>query len=572
MKILQIADLHLKDDTEVDNIKYKIKKMYDKINNLFDKQEEIICCILGDIVDYGNAAMFVKANTLFAYMRGLYKDFKFSFEFIPGNHDLCNDSFQDFDQMISKFISPTYSYNRRSIYVKEYNEINLVLMNSTYHKDFNYGKIEISSLEKVECKKPAIFVVHHALMSENDGDYSPIRNAYKLISEIENNNPIALLHGHTHGYKKTTIGKNCLIVGVGPMFKQVDDVNNQFNLIDINGTSIKTIKNYRYSSDLDTYEEVLVYEKPKTNNYYGESLKLLYDNVVVDTKNNGFLTNLKFQCKSSYTDFEKCIIESFPSDLELAKDWQSLELPVTLYYNHGQYMQNDNKSAIEYIANELNNKATSCRAIIPLINFKDVVISGDDFLPSFDIVQFGFENESKSDLIVSLYMRALEVNHFLKINICEIYIMSQALLKLIRTIDNITINIFAFRAQYKEEYACFKKSTIDRITESDLTILIMNKENDKICELLNEKIKACETVIQDAGLIHLKNAISSAVGRGYCEQSALDQMNAFLENLNVLKEERGRTSNYETIKKYEDNLSVEMNKLIYEFRGEKYDV
>ncbi len=568
MKILQISDLHINNESDVSILKHKTKRMFEATREFLNPSEEIVCCILGDIVDKGDESMFDKAKPIFAYIKELFEEYQFNFEFVPGNHDLCDDSFQAYDNMISQFTSVTYPTGE-DICLREYNDISLVLINSSYHKNFEYGKIQFNALSEITCEKPAILVVHHALMSENEDDTSSIRNASKLINEIEKRKVIALLHGHTHGYKNMNIGQNCLVVGVGPMFKQVDDVNNQFNLIDIQGSKIQTITNYRYAIDLDSYSPVLVYDRPKTNNYHGDSIKKLYDQVVEDTKNLGALMNLKVQCKSTFDNFEKCIVESFSESLELAEDWQATSLPDNLYYNHGQYMQYNGVSGIEYIVNELNNKPTSSRAIIPLIKFCDVVDSGDRFLPSFDIVQFGFENEHKSDLIVSLYFRALEVNHFLRINLCEVYIMAKTILDSIRTIQNITINIIAFRAQYKEEYGCFIKSDIDKLTEAHITELILDNQTKEICRLLSNKILASETVIQNEGLLKLRNAITVGVKKGIFSQSVLDKMQIVLSELDVLMHERCRSSNYVEIKKYEDKLAHAVKDLIGEFEGEQ---
>ncbi|WP_019229254.1 metallophosphoesterase [Sedimentibacter sp. B4] len=567
MKIIQISDLHINCDTDLGRIEYKLKKMYLAIKDDLKTQEEVICCILGDIVDQGDATMFEKAETILGYIKDLYKDYIFSFEFVPGNHDLCYGTLNDYDKLISKFTTSPYTFNsQENIYVREYNEISLILLNSIYHKSHEFGKIDISSLSEIACEKPSIFVVHHALMSENDDDKSSIRNAYKLIDEIEKRDALAILHGHTHGYKNIKIGQRCLVIGVGPMFKPVEDINNQFNLIDIRGTIIQSITNYRFSNDLDSYNSILEYEKPQTNNYYGHSLQKVYDNIVEDTKNYGFLMNLKFECTMTFESFEKSILEHFNDSLELAKDWNSPELPDNLYYNHGQYMKYKDKWGTDYIIEELNNKATSSRAIIPLINFSNVVNSNDNFLPSFDIIQFGFENENRNNLIVSLYMRALEVNHFLKINLCEIYIMAKDILDSIRTINNISINVLAFRAQFKEKYGCFKKSKIDIMTEAQLTKLVLNNNKSEIVKLLKDKVESSETVIQNEGLLHLKNAIAEADGY----KTIMDMLIIVLDKLDVLKRERSRTSNYLEIKKYEDELSNAMQNLMLNLEGDKY--
>lgn len=70
-------------------------------------------------------------------------------------------------------------------------------------------------------------------------------------------------------------------------------------------------------------------------------------------------------------------------------------------------------------------------------------------LPSLDVIQFGFDDDTKSKLHLTVYMRALEVNHFLKINIAEMYLLIGSVCDKFRSIQTLELNVIAFRAQFK---------------------------------------------------------------------------------------------------------------------------
>jgi thymidylate synthase/predicted MPP superfamily phosphohydrolase len=568
MKIIQVADLHINSETQIEIIHNKLNQLFNSLKTEIEKDEEIIFCSCGDIVDRGNVAMYSIAEEIFNFIKRLFTGYRLKFEFVPGNHDLCDSSFNSYDSFISKFIESTYSYNNKNTHLRKYENINLILSNSVYHRCKDFGKLDLESLEQIESRNPSFLVIHHTLLSENDNDSSAVRNAYKLVDYIEKNNIIGILHGHTHGYKDIMIGSQCNIIGVGPMFKEVADINNQFNFIEVSGCTISKITNYRYSADLNGYIPHLVYENNVIGQYSGSSLKETYDRVVLDIKRLDCIHNLKMNIATKYELFEKELRDSFSDFVEIAKDWQENMVPESLYYNHGQYMQSKGIWGIDYIIDELKNKATSSRAIIPLINFDDVVDSGDQFLPSLDIMQFGFSDDMKSKIFVTIYLRALEVNHFLKINLCEVYLMVKSIIDEIRSIEEVDITILAFKAQYKEKYGCFRKARIDTLSEAKLTRLLSNNNYQEIISLLKEKLELNETVIQDKGLNGLKNAIEELTSEQKCSSLLLEKVENTLKQLDLLMREREKTSNYKEIEKIEQLATASMNDLIAEFEKE----
>ncbi len=572
MKIIQVADLHINPEMQIKKVENKLDKLFISLEKKLVKNEEIIFCICGDIVDKGNETMYSIAEEIFNYIKNLFIEYKLKFEFVPGNHDLCDMNLGPYNDFISKFIENSYDYNNKNTHLREYEDFDLILSNSVYHKNKTFGKLDLESIEQVISLKPSYLVIHHTLLSENDDDSSAIRNAYKLVNLIENKNIFGILHGHTHGYKDIMIGNQCKIIGVGPMLKEVPDINNQYNYIEMNGHIISKITNYRYSADLDEYLPRLVYDSKPTGQYFDNSLKKIYSKVVSDVKRLDCIYNLKMNLVTNFRSFEEEIKDTFPDFIEIAKDWQGEKVPESLYYNHGRYMQSKGILGIEHIIKELTNKATSSRAIIPLINFADVVDSGDQYLPSLNVIQFGFLEDTKRKIFATIYFRALEVNRFLKINLCEIYLMIKSIANIIRSIEEVDITIIAFRAQYKEKYGCFRKAKIDTLNEAELTVLLSNKKYDNIIDLLEEKLELSETVIEDKGINSIKNAIEVLTKEGESSVLLLEKVKKTQERLNLLKEERKKTSNYKEIEKTEQLVTDSIKDLIAGFRTENGNI
>ncbi|GAU78539.1 metallophosphoesterase [Fusibacter sp. 3D3] len=571
MKILQLSDIHIDSTTDIETVKTKLTKMKESILSRLVPGEELLICICGDIIDKGDSTLFETACIIFDYMKNdLFSTIAVKFEFVPGNHDLCNNEFADFDNFTKRYTEVQYEYNDKvNSHLRAFNGIDVLLSNSTFHKNTKIGMLDIQGLRKLPSENPTILVVHHTLLSENDGDTSAIRNAYKLMEWAENNNIIAIMHGHTHGYKNILIGETCRVIGVGPFLKEVPDINKQFNFIETSEGRIDKVTNYRYSADLDMFTRHDVFIGERCNTFTSSSVKDLYDTIVRETKHYKSIYNLKVTLSSEFNSFEKEIQTYFSDIIPVACDWQSQSVPESLYYNHGKYMQSESIWGMDYIIQELMNKSTSSRAIIPLIDFNMVANSKDRFLPSLDIIQFGFADDQRSELFLTLYLRALEVKHFLKINICEAYIMAQQLKDKIRSIQRINLTIVAYKAQYKENYGCFRKAQIDSVTESDLTMSIIEKDFKAVIDMLEEKIDLSETVIQDHGLENLNKALLAVSNKGKCSRELYSKTEIILKKLGELKVEREKTSDYNAIEKIEHDVTTAIRNLINEFEKER---
>jgi hypothetical protein len=585
VQIIQIADLHIAPNSDMKSLKLKISKLYDALVENLNKNECTLFCVLGDVVDKGNAALYKNAIELFIYIKEKFVDYDPKFEFTPGNHDLCDCPISTIQQICKKQKCKTDKFNdfiksfdndydsTDSLLYKEYDDIGIILANSVFHGNRKYGLIDIEKLNNINLKKPSILVTHHAFFSVNDNDSSAIRNAYKILKAIGNKNIVGVLHGHTHGYMNITIGEKCQVVGVGPFFKPIEGINNQANLVIVNKSGIHNVFNYFYREDTDQYDCKDVFVK-KSFFYKGSDIETIYRNIVLDAQKYGILPNMNLNLHMQLDNFNAQIEQIFPDQIPVGKLWQETsDVPESLYYNHGQYMKSKDTTAMDFVIEELNSKATSSRAIIPLINFNNVIKSGDSFLPSFDVVQFGFCNDEKLCLYITLYLRALEVNHFLKINLCEIYLMCKKIKDKIRSVKTVDVTILAFRAQYKEKFGCFKKAEIDKKTKAEITISLKdNKDLKSIIKWLVEKKDFSETVVESKGIQNLCNALHSIDKKNKIKPNILKFGDSLLDKMKELEKERKKTSNYKSINTIENELNKLFDKIVNLLRkGEIYE-
>lgn len=582
MQIIQIADLHITQTTDVILAKKKIDRLFASVETELSKSEQIILCLLGDIIDKGDANSYSTAREVITYLAKKFKNFSsFSIECLPGNHDLCGCPYDVKPKPCPSrkcSLEPFFSFcdsinagiaHSESVSVRKYESVDLIIANSVYDSDCFFGALDCEKLTEIDSTKPVLILTHHTFLSDNSADSSVIRNGYEFFKTLETKNVIGILHGHTHGYKNITIEEKCKIIGVGPFLKEIQDINNQFNLIFVDTTGIAKIVNFAYRADRDAYNGEIVFVRKNDGIYIGSDVDDLYGLIVKDTKLLGAISNLVIKLSMPINSFCNQIETSFPDQICVAKDWQSDEVPENLYYNHGSYMKVGDRNGIDFIIKELTAKATSSRALIPLISFEKVVESGDDFLPSFDIVQFGFDDDSKTKLTISLYMRALEVNHFLRINLCELYVLVKTVQENIRSIQDVDVNIFAFRAQYKEKFGCFAKAKLDITSESKLFSYLINNDVYKIVDLLREKNDFSETVVKNDGINKLYSAFKTLFEEGKIEPNLMTCMDDICKSMRKLEEERKKTSNYIEIDKTEEAVHNAISILITKLNKDK---
>lgn len=565
MYILQISDMHVSSTAEVEVLKEKISRLGVRLGNCIPSGSQIICCLLGDFVEKGEASLFLIVkellNELQVELCKITDKANIAISIVPGNHDLCPGSvspektLKAFNDFASKSTGRLIDFSDEcSIVEADYFGYHLISISTVLNGEHSFGVIDYRLLNQCEFPANTVVITHHSLISGDGDDNAVIRNGYELQKYLEERNVVAFLHGHTHGCKRYTVGQDCQVIGVGPMFKPVPDISNQCNLIQINGNSVSKISTLIYQDDRKIWDVVDTYEKPADNNYYGTSVYDVYARVLRDADANLLLPNLRIQVKQKYVSFEKEITDCFASCMKDAQIWQGNDCSDELEYTHGQLMTYKGISWDQHVYQTLAQNPTSKRAIIPLIDKEMAFKGGDDKLVSFDVVQFGFSDADCKDLHITVYLRALEIRHFLPLNICEVFLMAQKLKKCIQSIDRVTVCFFAYRAEAKKKYGCYRKAAIDMINESALCKMMSSGKYTEFSQMLNEKADLGDTVIEMAWLDKVQNALVAFYEKDN-KANIMQQANVVRQNLIELKNRRACCSDYSQTQQQEDEFA-----------------
>lgn len=171
--------------------------------------------VSGDITFRGNAAGYEQATDFFKETWLAHQGDKNRFLACPGNHDLCNTSFKDFDRFLYSIRrDEKINFSAKSDWLVKFEHIAFLMVNSVYHRDHQYGLIDCESLletleenrEYLSSTQHRVAVIHHHLLGVQHKDTSTIRNAHNFISLLDKYNFSLLLHGHQHSQSSLKVG------------------------------------------------------------------------------------------------------------------------------------------------------------------------------------------------------------------------------------------------------------------------------------------------------------------------------------------------------------------------------
>lgn len=263
MKILMISDLHIKGNDKVE-ILHRINKICEILNREMTIGEKLIVLICGDVVDKGKKEDFVTAHEIFDYMIDKAKNMDIEFLMVPGNHDLCDNSFNDFDSFAQSYCPKQKAFEQNHCISVSIGNLNFILANSAYHKKTDYGKVDTDMVEEnANCTMLNILVTHHSTISEDAEDKQCIRDVPKLHRVINKMGICFHFHGHTHGTYPHCIANHCYSIGVGAAFMADLTMGSQFNLIEFDGEKFISIDNFYYVIDRDYYISDKIWSQPE---------------------------------------------------------------------------------------------------------------------------------------------------------------------------------------------------------------------------------------------------------------------------------------------------------------------
>jgi len=194
--------------------------------------------------------------------------------------------------------------------------------------------------------------------------------------------------------------------------------------------------------------------------------------------------------------------------IDEAREWQSKKRPSKLWFSHGEYMHKYG-DAIEYLVGELKAKPTGNRACISLTNTADFIGSDDGPLPSFLLLQCGFESKSQEVLYVTAYYRALEVTAFLPINLAEMALIASAISSKIPTIGTLDLTIHAFRAHATPGFRPLEHSELDAASQVRIKEVVVGKDVNQIVKWLTDKLRP-ESLVDITGITTLLRELGTS--------------------------------------------------------------
>jgi len=212
---------------------------------------------------------------------------------------------------------------------------------------------------------------------------------------------------------------------------------------------------------------------------------------------------------------------------ELAQKWREPQCPKELYINHGSYFGD----GVQHIIRELRTKPTSNRALYSLIAQDEISNSNDDPIPSFLVLQCAIDNRV---LHCTTYFRALEVIHFLRINIEEIRLTLVQICNALPDIASCELVINAFRAYTNSQLGTLLRPRLD-LMEADELLFELNENPGSFSALLKEKARA-QTVVDLTSLRHLQRIFLRAKMLPRVVQDRLPAISSVLENAIALGE------------------------------------
>ena len=561
--IVQMSDFHfggIRNEAEPEAAIFT--RMTNKILQVIPAHSTVVLCACGDYIDSKpttdgatgrpitddeamsryTEAKDVLTSTIITPLHDVY-DLKIGM--CIGNHDITHlEEVNRFSQeLIGIPIDTPYPIHLDA------DNVDLVFINSCPPNDNNHGEIDYIKLEKtlksLDTTSAKYLVMHHTLMSMDERDKSPIRQAPRLIQLIDQYSIKAILHGHTHGQYLIRVGTaGCPIIGVGTIYvRNYPNVNSQFNIISCSGGIPISADNYQYHADLaanpdsDGFEKIPRPISKENNFFYGRKFSKVYDELLEKVQAESKLYHVHLHVNSSFNEFQKDVRDNFGnrteletldkkySYTELAEMWEASKVNTdVLYFNHGMYFNSSmhSPSGIDYINRELGKKTTSSRAVLVTVNAKEISETAPDaLLPSLLSIQVGFD-KGQTTLHISMTLRALEANRFLKINICEILLIAQRIRKK-HSFTNIEAEISAFRVQAKKDFGCFLRAKLDMQNTqyeiaNKLSCLCYSDDPAKIkasiariTDLIRDKRQRSETVIETAGIEHLLGSVTTVM-------------------------------------------------------------
>ena len=214
-------------------------------------------------------------------------------------------------------------------------------------------------------------------------------------------------------------------------------------------------------------------------------------------------------CVSS--EIDELSSPAISANKEIALKWQATTPASDMYITHGQFIDAGDISGRKYICKQLKARPDGSRACISLLGMTDIINPGtpQGLIPSFMLLQVGFDNVDQNKLLVSASFRALEVTKFLPQNLDEICDILEEVIESQPDVESFELTIFAFRAYSIPNFRCLTKPAIDTVSPVDIVTAAMEKDIKRIAEWIDSIRLTTDSIESSEGLKLLLESLVS---------------------------------------------------------------
>lgn len=213
MQLLHISDLHFNAD-ENNTEPHEIVKGLIDLTEDGTLDSDTFVLVSGDITSSGRQEGYREAQEFFKELLENTSLRKKKFLFCPGNHDIEDGTFDNFDTFTYSIRNDdefTYDSNPCRLYFKD--DYCFLGINTSYHLEHTYGKVDISFLskmledkkDKISSSKVKVIFLHHHILNFEDDDNSSIKNSHQFFCLIKDYGFDFLFHGHQHAIQEYKI-------------------------------------------------------------------------------------------------------------------------------------------------------------------------------------------------------------------------------------------------------------------------------------------------------------------------------------------------------------------------------
>lgn len=219
MHIIHLSDTHFGNNQPAFDLQ-KLKHAMNSLSDLFENPDTYLV-VSGDITFQGNSNGYTQASQFFLDTWLVNQEARKRFLACPGNHDICANSFQNFDTFLYGIRrSHDTGFSIRPHGLVKFENIAFLMVNSANHLNHKYGLIDFQSLKTylesemnyLDSVEHRIVVVHHHLIGFQENDTSTIRNSLPFIALLDKFKFHLILHGHQHSQISLQLGKSKMAI------------------------------------------------------------------------------------------------------------------------------------------------------------------------------------------------------------------------------------------------------------------------------------------------------------------------------------------------------------------------